>query len=40
MNSKTIKNHGSKKKYLRQDDNYCLVCKTPTKKFLAYNPIV
>ena len=40
MNSKTIKNHGSKKKYLRQDDNYCLVYKTPAKDFLAYNPIV
>ena len=40
MNSKTIKKHGSNKKYLRQDENYCLVCKTYTKNFLAYNPIV
>ena len=40
MNSKTIKKHGSNKKYLRQDENYCLVCKTYTKNFSAYNPIV
>ena len=40
MNSKTIKKHGSNKKYLRQDENYCLVCKIYTKNFLAYNPIV
>ena len=40
MNSKTIKKHGSNKKYLSQDKNYCLVCKTHTKKLLAYNPIV
>ena len=40
MNSKTIKKHGSNKKYLRQDKNYCLVCKTHIKNLLAYNPIV
>ena len=40
MNSKTIKKHGSNKKYLRQDKNYCLVCKTHIKNLFAYNPIV
>ena len=40
MNRKTIKKHRSNKKYLRQDKNYCLVCKTHTKHLLAYNPIV
>ena len=39
MNSKTIKKHGSNKKYLRQDKN-CLLCKTQTKHLLVYNPIV
>ena len=39
MNSKTIKKHGSNKKYLRQDKN-CLLCKTQTKYLLVYNPIV
>ena len=34
MNSKTIKKHGSNKKYLRQDKNYCLVCK----KFVSIQP--
>ena len=40
MNSKTIKKHGSNKKYLRQGKNYYLVCKTRIKNLLAYNPIV
>ena len=40
MNSKTIKNHGGNKRYLKQDKSYCLVCKTYTKNLLAYNPIV
>ena len=39
MNSKTIKKHGSNKKYLRQDKN-CLLCKTQTKHLLVYNPIL
>ena len=40
MNSKTTKKHGSNKKCLRQDKNYCLACKTHTKNLLAYNPVV
>ena len=40
INSKTIKKHGRNKKFLRQDKNYCLVCKTHTKHLLAYNAIV
>ena len=35
MNSKTIKKHGSNKKYLKQDKDYCLVCETYTKKFAS-----
>ena len=40
MNNKTIKKPGSNKKYLRQDKNYCLVCKRHTKHLSAYNPIL
>ena len=40
MKSETTKKHSSNKKYLRQDKNYCLVSKIPTKHFLAHNPIV
>ena len=40
MKSETTKKHSSNKKYLRQDKNYCLVSKIPTKHSLAHNPIV
>ena len=39
MNSKTIKKYASDRKYLRQENCDCLVCKTHAKNSLAYNPI-
>ena len=39
MNSKTIQNPGSDKKYLRQDKNCCFVWKGHTKKLVALNPL-